>query len=218
MAKYTTQIRSIVESGHPIFDFDYPIFDEKYRNVLETKIINRYYFREIGLETVGQFKHFLKTKLNEIMPYYNEQYLALEVFKTYDPYVNKDMTTTETRTNNQELTNTTESTGTSTAKSKGTTKGKTIFSDTPQAKLQDLDYATNLTDVDDESINDTEGSSDESATSTGNVKTTDEYVQTIKGFDGMKYASDVYKDVREVITNIDTMILDELNDLFMNIY
>ena len=81
-----------------LFDFDYPIFDEMYRPVLEKKIINRYYFREIGLETVAQFKHFLRTRLNEIMPFYNRQYLALQVYETYDPYVNKDMTVTENRT------------------------------------------------------------------------------------------------------------------------
>ena len=98
MAKYRTQIRSIVESGYPLFDFDYPIFDEMYRPVLEKKIIDRYYFREIGLETVAQFKHFLRTRLNEIMPFYNRQYLALQIYETYDPYVNKDMTVTENRT------------------------------------------------------------------------------------------------------------------------
>ena len=53
MAKYTTQIKTIVESGTPIFDFDYPIFDPLYRPVLEQKIINHYYFREIGLGDRG---------------------------------------------------------------------------------------------------------------------------------------------------------------------
>jgi len=53
MAKYTTQIRSIVESGYPIFDFEYPIFDPAYKGVLEKKILDWYYFREIGFETVG---------------------------------------------------------------------------------------------------------------------------------------------------------------------
>ena len=50
------------------------------------------------------------------------------------------------------------------------------------------------------------------------VTSTDEYVQKISGFDGMKYATDVYTDVRNSIVNIDVEILDNLNDLFMNIY
>lgn len=218
MGKYTTQIRSIVESGFPLFDFDYPIFDPNYKAVLEQKIINRYYFREIGFETVGQFKWFLKTKLNEIMPYYNDHYKANEVFKTYDPYKNKNVTTTDTRTNTQDVTNTTEANGTSSNNTTGTNTGKTVFSDTPQARLQGEDYATNLTEVDDGSSMDSETTSDQSATTTGKVTTIDEYTSTIAGHDGMKYPSDILKDLRATFLNIDKMILDELNDLFMNIY
>ena len=54
----------------------FPIFDENYRSVLETKILRHYYTREIGFETVGLWKHYLKTKLNEIMPKYNKLYEA----------------------------------------------------------------------------------------------------------------------------------------------
>lgn len=258
MAKYTTQLRSIVENGTPIFDFTYPVFDEAYKPVLEQKIINHYYFREIGFETVGQFKWFLKTKLTEIMPYYNERYLALEVFKTYNPYVNKDLTTTETRTNTQDIEGTTDTKGLTTDTGMNKTENvnendtlqtnnlskvntgdeKEIFSDTPQSLLSGADYATNLTDrqmdateTDTGTIeNKTMGSGTdtqtvdmshdlESTVTTDNtITTTDEYIQTIKGFDGMKYASEVYLDVIETIENLDVLILDELNELFMNIY
>ena len=94
MSKYTTEVRYICEtnaglkeskgyksvaevianSRTKIFDFDYPIYDESYRSVLETKILKHYYTREIGLETVGLWKLKLDTKMNEIMPYYNQLY------------------------------------------------------------------------------------------------------------------------------------------------
>ena len=65
MSKYTTEVRFLCESltGHTdsvgyddidsviedalpiIFSFDFPIFDEEYRTVLETKIIRHYYTR-----------------------------------------------------------------------------------------------------------------------------------------------------------------------------
>ena len=103
MSKYTTEVRFICESitGHEdsvgfddvdsvisdalplIFDFEFPIFDEAYRSVLETKILRHYYTREIGLETYGLWKLKLQTKLNEIMPYYNKLY-ETELFK-YNP-------------------------------------------------------------------------------------------------------------------------------------
>jgi hypothetical protein len=198
LAHYTTQLRSIVESGIDVFDFDYPIFDESYKPILEKKIIDTYYFREIGFETFAQFKHFLRTKLSIIMPFYNDRYLALNVFKTYDPYINKDLTTTENRTVNSE----------STGSSEGSATNRDIFSDTPQAKLQDLDYATNLSD----------GETSSTSTGTSNGNSTEDYVQTITGFDGMKYASEVYEGVIQTIENLDLLIINELNELFMSVY
>ena len=94
MSRYTTELRYICESYasaeksteyssvediirdsvNKVFDFDYPIFDENYRNVLNTKIIRHFFTREIGFETVGLWKLKLNTKMNEIMPYYNKLY------------------------------------------------------------------------------------------------------------------------------------------------
>lgn len=94
MSKYTTEVRYICETeagleeskGYndvneiislartKIFNFSYPIYDENYRSVLETKILKHFYTREIGLETVGLWKLKLDTKMNEIMPYYNQLY------------------------------------------------------------------------------------------------------------------------------------------------
>lgn len=112
MAKYTTQIRTICEnyaSKDPsvdlssysqviqaaiphVFDFSFPIFNEEYRNVLESKILKHFYTWEIGEETVGLWKLRLDTKLNEIMPYYNKLYLAAEF--VVDPFLDADYTTT----------------------------------------------------------------------------------------------------------------------------
>lgn len=210
MAKYTTQIRSLVESNINIFDFDYPLFDPKYKPVLEKKIIDHYYFREIGLETPGQFKHFLKAKLNKIMPYYNDLYKSIEDFKTQDPYINKNVTTTDTRDS------TSSGSGSASAKGSGSMKGNSqnVFSETPQAKLQGLDYATNLTDTE----NTNSDTSESSSSNSNSFKSTDEYISTIKGFDGMKYAAGVLIELRESFINVDEMIIEDLNDLFMNIY
>ena len=114
MSKYTTEVRFICENGAglvesegyksinqiitdaipKIFDFDFPIFDETYRSVLERKILKHYYTREICAETVGLWKHYLDMRLNEIMPYYNKLYeselLAFNPF--YDVDLTKDHT------------------------------------------------------------------------------------------------------------------------------
>jgi hypothetical protein len=201
MSHYTVQLRTLLDAGFELFDFDYPIFDPAYKSVLEQKIKDWYYFREIGLETPAQFKHFLKAKLNMIMPYYNEFYASNEVFKTYDPYKNKNVTTSDTRTSTSE--------GTGTNTSSGTNSSKETFSDTPQAKLQGLDYATNYTE--------TSGDSGGTSQSSNKVTSTDTYISTIAGHDGMKYPTDILMGLRNTFLNIDQMILEELSVLFLNI-
>ncbi|WP_459617235.1 hypothetical protein, partial [Enterobacter hormaechei] len=65
MSKYTTELRWIIENGYDLQLNEYPIFDENYREELNQKIINHYYFREIGFETVGLFRFYLKQTMNE---------------------------------------------------------------------------------------------------------------------------------------------------------
>lgn len=111
MSKYTTEVRFICEtsagltdsegykstkeiiekSRSKIFDFDYPIFDETYRSVLETKIIKHYYTREICAETVGLWKLWLDERMNNIMPYYNQLYKS-ELLE-FNPLYDVDITT-----------------------------------------------------------------------------------------------------------------------------
>lgn len=185
MSKYTTELRYICETeaglsesvGYSkikdviakaipkIFDFDFPIFDENYRNVLETKILKHYYTREIGLETYGLWKLKLDTKLNEIMPFYNQLYKsALLEFNPlyevdYSKTGNRDSSGTRDNTENNnesydESTDTNESHDDSTTNSNdGTlTKGTTTtitnyFSDTPQGAISNVIDGTYLTNA-----------------------------------------------------------------------
>lgn len=181
MSKYTTEVRFICESltGHDdstgyddidsiiqdaiplIFSFDFPIFDEEYRNVLCTKILRHYYTREIGLETYGLWKLKLQTKLNEIMPYYNKLYES-ELYK-YNPLYDVDMTTTnvgkktgertdvqnDDRTNTFSGSRTSENEQTNVASNENTrnsdSQDRDMYSDTPQGNLTGVDTNTYLT-------------------------------------------------------------------------
>lgn len=69
---------------------NFPIFDESYREGLCKKILNHYYTREIGAETVALWKFWLNQKMNEIMPYYNKLYLSEQL--KYDPLHEIDFT------------------------------------------------------------------------------------------------------------------------------
>lgn len=119
MSKYTTQVRFICETASEleesvgydsvntviaaaipkVFNFQFPIFDETYRTVLETKILKHYYTREIALESVGLWKLKLDTKLNEIMPYYNQLYKSQLL--EFNPFYDVDLTTDHKLTRNE---------------------------------------------------------------------------------------------------------------------
>lgn len=210
MSKYTVQLRNYIETGGKVFDFKYPIFDEVYREVLESNIINHYYFSEIGFETIAQFKHFLKTRMNIIMPYYNQLYETEKLITKDDYNINLNSVETHNRT----VDHTSNESSHSDTTANETNTDKNIFSDTPQAKLQGLDYAT--------SLNDRDGSSEVTSTGDGTTDVTGKTTETteikLTGGGGVRYNSDVLMEWRKTFINIDKMIIGELQDLFMNIY
>lgn len=88
--------KQVIENGRSqLFDFDYPIFDESYRNVFETNFIRNFYVRQIGFETVGLFKFQLETWLLINMPYFNKMFES-ELLE-FDPLINLKMTESKKR-------------------------------------------------------------------------------------------------------------------------
>lgn len=156
MSKYTTEVRFICEhsagltesAGYSaidevigkaipnVFSFNFPIFDEAYRDILCRKILKHYYTREICEESVGLWKLRLDARMNEIMPYFNKLYKSelLEFNPLYDTDLTRkgqrdnesngseDYSSSKDSTGNSE-TNTTNS-GTSTSTTNQTTEGE----------------------------------------------------------------------------------------------
>lgn len=157
MSKYSTELRYIIESKFPLGLDKYPIFSEEYRESLNQKILNHYYFNEIGFETAGKFKFYLNNTLNEIMPYYNQLYqsslISINPLLTFerrtsgnkhvtalteetlnnDSHQTIDNTTTSDQNEDTTQTNTTGSTKDTNANN--VISDKDIFSDTPQALI-----------------------------------------------------------------------------------
>lgn len=121
------KVDEIIKSAMPkIFDFDFPIFDVDYKETLCCKILRHYYTREICEETVGLWKLRLETKMNEIMPYYNQLYSSEKL--KFDPLIDTDTTTEHHGTNS------------------GESVHRNMYSDTPQGSLtgvEDGSYLTN---------------------------------------------------------------------------
>lgn len=222
MSKYTTEVRFICESKSglkmsggscdvdniianswdKIFTSKAPFFDEEYRSVLCQKILKHYYLREICCETVGVWVLWMNTKLEEIMPYYNQLYesaklkfnplhdvdLTREHNRNADSTSKEDetrtQTTKETKENNtnkiRNLAGTNNIDGTSngtitTSNSSNGTKHD-LYSDTPQGAITELENEKYLTNARKITENTTESGNEDASTTqkTDSTNTEDE--------------------------------------------
>lgn len=242
MSKYTTELRFICESKaglsnsvgfnqiddvisnswNKIFN-NFPIFDESYRSVLCSKILKHYYTREISAETVGLWQLWLNTRMGEIMPYYNKLYES--ALLEFDPF--KD--TNYSRNHGGTFTGDTRRNGRSdvsvdnSVTSNGTSNSKNLFSDTPQGAITNIEnesYLTNATLIKDTDTNttNTDGNSTTQNTETTGITNTDNWIETIVGKQSTVSYSKLLQEFRDTFLNIDVMIINDLSDLFMNLW
>lgn len=218
MSKYTTEVRFICEQSAglseskgyndidtiltaacpKVFDFEFPIFDENYRLILEKKILKHYYTREICAETVGLWKLYLSARLNEIMPYYNKLYESTQL--KFEPLRDVDLTVDHVLKNDKSgsnngtdamtgtvgdvgtHSNTIDDVTTRTANNETTTRDR--FSDTPQGSLSGVEndnYLTTARKVTDETdideggtLNRTDSGNDSNTRTYNTLNTKDE--------------------------------------------
>ena len=211
MSKYTTVVRFICEnkaglsesagcnnvddiiskSWNKIFTSKAVFFDEEYRSVLCQKILKHYYLREIGSETVGIWKLWMNTRLEEIMPFYNQLYKSALI--EFNPLYDVDLKRTHNRkidsskqdagTSQSVSTGTTSESGTSSGTESGTSSGtnsntkKDLYSDTPQGAITGLEnenYLTNARKITDSgsTSGNSSGNSSNDYSSSGSNKTT----------------------------------------------
>lgn len=235
MSKYTTQVRficeqmagldestgfndvsEVIDAAIPkIFDFDWPIYDETHRQELERKFLMHYYTREIGFETYGLWKLKLNTKLNEIMPYFNELYASVQYLK--NPMDDVDYKRVIDGTENMRRDEDTESTQKINSSSNGLSYHS--YSDTPQGALTGVKEGNYLTNASKDEANNS-GNSNTDGTFNIDEKrdTTRNTVETVKGKMYGTSKAKMVTEYRKAILNIDMQIIDELGDLFMMIF
>ena len=247
MAKYTMELREIFEPykyNPPLFSRSeveswfkcYNMYDFLTKDQINTiekaglwnkdklarKIVDHYYMREIGFETIPLFKHYVQVTMNELM----EKYLPLIYSSSieYDPLVNVDYTETFERNKDTSSTGTSSSTGESSSTSESNTSSLNVASDTPQGQISKT-AILNGTYASETSANDGEASISDSTTSenSGEVNNESEenenYSKRVKGNSGVSAtAQRMIKQYRENIIAIDSEIIKELNTLFMGLY
>lgn len=80
MSKYTAELRTIIDNGFNIFDFEYTRTAESLAILSNEKLqqgfIDRFYFREVAFETLERFKHKLKTQWRESIGVFDKLLVA----------------------------------------------------------------------------------------------------------------------------------------------
>ncbi len=259
MSKYTTEVRFICENKSgldsskgcndvddiiskcwdKIFTKKAPFFDEEYRAILCQKILKHYYLREICCETVGIWILWLNTRLEEIMPFYNQMYESAKL--TFNPFNDVDLTRTQNRTANEKTTSDKSESGKNSndisqndinnITSANNENGKNLYSDTPQgsiSKLENESYLTNATITTNNTSsnvnttntrtqnNESNYTNDEK--SNGLVDTVEEYIEKIIGKQGTTDYSTLLTKFRNTFLNIDLQVIEEFEDLFFMLW
>lgn len=209
MPAFTLELYAVLEMEPNIGLDDYPLFDEDHRAELNEKITRRYWNREIGLETIDQFVWNMRRKMHEIMPTYNQlyesaaiKYDALSTVNIESQGKSESETAADSEANS-------ENAGTSEA------KGITVHNTFPQTAL-DRNKTANYADESNES--DSTGSNTGKSTDKrkDSAKSNDTTTSTTKGYQGVPAA--LIQEYRRAIINVDLLIVEELNELFMSIY
>lgn len=207
MAKYTIELREIVENGRNIFPFAYEFYDESKRAKFERDFIRHFYFREIGVETVDRFILNLEDKMNTVFPVYNAMLKASQIeYKVLDNYYLSETTkrtveskgkssgvsSTVGQTFDEQQTDTTGETN-STSETIGTgkeTKNETGTSETTTSETVDSETTNNST---------VEGSSEKtgSGSSTSEQNVNKKFLDTPQGLTDLidsKYLTSLNQD------------------------
>ena len=239
MSKYTTEVRFICESKSglevsggssdvdniianswdKIFTSKAPFFDEEYRSILCQKILKHYYLREICSETVGIWILWMNTRLEEIMPYYNQLYESAKI--EFNPMHNVNLTREHKRTENEKASGNRNANGTGTNIINSDANKKDLYSETPQGTLSGVENETYLTNARKIGYTNTENNSSgytDKEETASNVDTTENYIETLVGNQGTENFSSLLNKFRETFLNIDMQVIEEFSDLFFGLW
>ena len=231
MANFTMEVREMM--NHPlisgVFTFDYEFYSDNVQDkeTFEKLFVSHFYFREIGFETPERFKMKLQSKLNLIMPYYRQ--LALtewdKVRSIEQMMESKNLTETtehiqsiqgnsETQSNQSSSSNATQN-----ATSTNESKASNLADGVSQSSL-DEGYLTASGKTEQTDNTQTESSGTGSQTLTGNneQQLTERTTFTSNGDIGIQTPAYAIAEWRKIIINLNQLIINECEDLFMKIY
>lgn len=240
MANYTVILNDLLQTDFKLNLYSYPIFDENYRVILNSKIINRYRFREIGFYSPDKFNFKLGQIMEEIMPYYNVLYKKLFI-ENFDVFSNISISETFNKEiSGKSFNNTsikTENSQNSTINDKnlskkGKEKSVELYNDTPQGQINigsinSGGYLSKFNKNESEQLTDSisSNSSNSNIISKDNSvskndyenKNNENYVIKRIGNSGINNL-DLMEKFLTINLNIDSKVINSLEDLFFKVY
>lgn len=235
MSKYTIEVYSLLKDNNfKMFDFDYSFYtdNEIIKSNFENKFLDTYMFHELGQETVMRFKHYLKTKLNNIMPYYKQLYETELRCQNIDFMLNKDLTETFERTNTTDKQGQTDNNSSTDITSQDVSNltnttnenNKESYIEQGLASISVDDKLTGVTNtsnnIEQNNTSNTTGSNVSQGTSRTIESVSDKEITKLisQGNIGVTSSAELLDKWRKVIINIDNLIIEECSSLFMQIY
>ena len=225
--RLTVELRDLVENGVDLWDFEYPSFYKgEEKTAFEKKLIDHYYFRQIGQETPARFLHMFRSRVREIMPYYVQLYKSLRFLDFDDDSILKSYDLTETyseeHTDNGTTENTSSGSRENTVNGSDNLESSKAFSDTPQGNVANLanGYLTNLTEDNASNTRIETANGTDTMTGSGSSSNTGTVTHTLirQGNIGVQPLGDELMKNRQAILNVDQQVINELNDLFLGLY
>lgn len=234
MADYTLTLGNLIDRGfntdeklHLSSDY-YPIFDENYRAKLNEKIVAHYALREIGSETPQMFVFYLGRTMREQMDYFNQLYVSAQ--RKFDPFITSDIrqemdsTSTNESSGRSSGTQSNESTANSTSDTTADNSSMTFNSEFPQTRIDDFrKYATTASQTD--STGNTRTSTQQDSTATATSTSNTDYAHSSDKGNSMSHTlgtsgsqSQLLLDWRNTMLNVDMMVINSLEDLFMGVW
>lgn len=234
MADYTLTLGNLIDKG---FNTDeklhlsaqyYPIFNESYRAKLNEKIVAHYALREIGSETPQMFVFYLGRTMREQMDYFNQLYLSAQ--RKFDPFITSDIrqemdsTSTNESSGRSSGTQSNQSTSNSTSDTTSDNSAMTFNSEFPQTRIDDFKkFATSASQTDSTGNTHTSTSQDSTASATSTSDT--DYAHSSDKGNSVSHTigtsgsqSQLLSDWRNTMLNIDLMVINSLEDLFMGVW
>lgn len=218
-----------------IFPYDYPFYvgDVQARKAFEDKFIKHYYYREIGFETPFMFTQKLEAHLLVNMPYWTKLYQTELESRNINFMLNKDLRETFIR----EIESENESSGTNASQqnsssSSSVNQSGTTSNNHKEAMLNDGVAMSSLTegyltgasgDTGETTNIGSSNASDDiessgSSSQSGSEKVLEKTDLLSQGNIGVTSSAQLLKEWREVLIDMDKIIIESCNDLFLKIY